>query len=67
MALKVEVRNGYFHLEEYLMTLRENRGDLGATLEIGDSDLNCTMNYILVFQDRQREGLISQKMEVEEI
>lgn len=56
------------HLDEYLMTLWENRGRLRATLEIGDSDLNCTMNYILVFQGQAKRRIDwSQKMGVEEI
>lgn len=50
------------------MTLWENRGRLGAMLEIGDSDLNCRMNYILVFQGQAKRRIDgSQKMGVEEI
>ena len=56
------------HLEEYLMTLWGNRGRLGVMLEIGDSDLNCRMNYILVFQGQAKRRIDeSQEMGAEEI
>lgn len=50
------------------MTLWENKGRLGANLGMGDRDLNCRMNYTLVFQGQAKRRIDgSWRMRVEEM